>query len=781
MSTRKKNPKIKQNAPCPCKSGEKYKKCCKNKKVEEKQRAEVDKERLQEERDKLKTALSHQTSSPQGWSIDLKTGETTGNWESVQKAILEENKNVGEFAQKYLRPYREQKDETNVEIITKEFLKLDPYEQRYIIDRWNNEESYRSLIGIDENNRSEYEKLFESILENHHITKYEISYDINDSLQMFTHSRISGERDGKFSTFLPPLREHLSQMSKKKWNWLKERKGRKGSSHLYEIIQTSYLNDDIKLTKDEWEIINNICNEVESEFMNKKEEDNDEKFMDTFGVVSSTFSLSSDGAVSSGKSEGNDPDFQKALELSKIDHKAAALKAAALEAAALESAGALLEEIAEEKGAKDAKSAWREMKKKESKKKSRSRIYALKEAGKASERAAERASERASKRAAERAAAAIIIQKTARGKLDSKIYSKKKLAYSNPENFDTYEKKKHYMIAVLDVLGEIEEGNKKKSKSKPAPDLSEEEEMESEEKKAKKKVEEELFEEHIDELTYRIRSISKKFSDYLFVVVGGAAVKAHHLQTKKEGSTGTGHKTTDFDVKVYPKGGVISEDERKQWVAEARFKIFQQLKVWYESSSVGKNKEFKFSILKGARMVPGGAYTNYCEHHGTWREDLVQPLCVDPTVPIKVSLKTEEKFVPLLEFSFSPSETVNVGEDYTNMVMSGTSFPMNYLTINKLTQVLHENITKSGGFMARIDAKEPNVHRKKILSWFKQLNSLNAVERKSPDGETKGQGGTRKKYRKKYKTRIKKRNQKKKSRKRTKKKHRRKKRKSRKN
>ena len=369
MSTRKKNPKIKQNAPCPCKSGEKYKKCCKNKKVEEKQRAEVDKERLQEERDKLKTALSHQTSSPQGWSIDLKTGETTGNWESVQKAILEENKNVGEFAQKYLRPYREQKDETNVEIITKEFLKLDPYEQRYIIDRWNNEESYRSLIGIDENNRSEYEKLFESILENHHITKYEISYDINDSLQMFTHSRISGERDGKFSTFLPPLREHLSQMSKKKWNWLKERKGRKGSSHLYEIIQTSYLNDDIKLTKDEWEIINNICNEVESEFMNKKEEDNDEKFMDTFGVVSSTFSLSSDGAVSSGKSEGNDPDFQKALELSKIDHKAAALKAAALEAAALESAGALLEEIAEEKGAKDAKSAWREMKKKESKKK----------------------------------------------------------------------------------------------------------------------------------------------------------------------------------------------------------------------------------------------------------------------------------------------------------------------------------------------------------------------------------------------------------------------------
>ena len=32
------------------------------------------------------------------------------DWESVQKAILEENKNVGEFAQKYLRPYRGQKD-----------------------------------------------------------------------------------------------------------------------------------------------------------------------------------------------------------------------------------------------------------------------------------------------------------------------------------------------------------------------------------------------------------------------------------------------------------------------------------------------------------------------------------------------------------------------------------------------------------------------------------------------------------------------------------------------
>ena len=178
--------KIKPNAPCPCKSGKKYKKCCKNKKLVA---------RVEEKK----------TSSPkEGWSIDLKTGETTGNWKSVQKAMLEENKNVGEFAQKYLRPYREQKDETNVEIITKEFLKLDPYEQRYIIDRWNNEESYRSLIGIDENNRSEYEKLFESILENHHITKYEISYDINDSLQMFTHSRISGERDGKFSTFLPP-------------------------------------------------------------------------------------------------------------------------------------------------------------------------------------------------------------------------------------------------------------------------------------------------------------------------------------------------------------------------------------------------------------------------------------------------------------------------------------------------------------------------------------------------------------------------------------------------
>jgi len=153
---------------------------------------------------------------------------------------------------------------------------------------------------------------------------------------------------------------------------------------------------------------------------------------------------------------------------------------------------------------------------------------------------------------------------------------------------------------------------------------------------------------------------------------------------------------------------------------------------------------------------------------------------------------SKKKKVPLLEFSFSPSETLTEGRDYTkNMVMKLPDKelpPMNYLTLSKLTEVLHQNITKSGGFMERIRRGEPNVYRKKILSWFKQLNSLNAVESNSPEvygGETKGQGGTRKKYRKKYKTRrIKKRKRIKKSlfkKKRTKKKHRRKKRKSRKN
>ena len=118
------------------------------------------------------------------------------------------------------------------------------------------------------------------------------------------------------------------------------------------------------------------------------------------------------------------------------------------------------------------------------------------------------------------------------------------------------------------------------------------------------------------------------------------------------------------------------------------------------------------------------------------------------------------------------------------MIMPGTSVSMNYLTLRKLKEILHQNITARGGFMERIKAGEPNVYRKKILSWLKQLNSLHAVERRSPSpqgGEAKvssaaaDKGGTRKKYRKKYKTRRKSRRKKK----RTKKKRRRKNKKSR--
>ena len=126
------------------------------------------------------------------------------------------------------------------------------------------------------------------------------------------------------------------------------------------------------------------------------------------------------------------------------------------------------------------------------------------------------------------------------------------------------------------------------------------------------------------------------------------------------------------------------------------------------------------------------------------------------------------------------------------MEMPETSTPLNYFTLEKLKQVLKDNITKPGGFMARIAAKEPNVRRKKIFSWLKQLNSLNDAElrregapvrRSDGFGFELSVGGTRKKYRKKYKTRrIKKRKRIKKSRKRikksrkrTKKKHRRKK------
>tara|TARA_B110000444_G_scaffold260797_1_gene309279 strand:+ start:1570 stop:2871 length:1302 start_codon:yes stop_codon:yes gene_type:complete len=396
--------------------------------------------------------------------------------------------------------------------------------------------------------------------------------------------------------------------------------------------------------------------------------------------------------------------------------------------------------------------------------------------------------------------ASLIIQKTARGKLGRNIYSKNKLAYSNPENFDTYEKKKHYMNAVLDVLRKNKVPSEKDIEDAKKLGISYDKYMKIKNDKERKD-EEQLFESHIAELTEIIHLISDSMEEYLFVVVGGAAVKAHHLQTKQ--NKGTGHKTTDFDVKVYPIEEVISEDKREMWVAEARFKIYELLKDWYsEQSNISKKKKekFKFSILKGSRMAPGGEYINWCQHFDNWREDLNQPLCVDPTVPIKVSLMLTKKIVPLLEFSFSPDETLTEDRDYnTNMVMKlpGKELrPMNYLTLDKLTEVLHQNITKSGGFMERIRRGEPNVYPKKILSWLKQLNSLNAVElslegapvtRSDGLGLVVGVGGTRKKYRKKYKTRrIKKRKRikkslfKKKIRSflRTKKKHRRKKRKS---
>jgi hypothetical protein len=117
--------------------------------------------------------------------------------------------------------------------------------------------------------------------------------------------------------------------------------------------------------------------------------------------------------------------------------------------------------------------------------------------------------------------------------------------------------------------------------------------------------------------------------------------------------------------------------------------------------------------------------------------------------------------------------------------MHGTSVSMNYLTLSKLREILDENIIKGGGFLKRIADGEANVYRKKILSWLKQLNSLDKVVRVSPSpqdgsgggGESKAGGGkTRKKYRKKYKTRRKLRRKKK----RTKKKRRRKNKKSRK-
>ena len=298
----------------------------------------------------------------------------------------------------------------------------------------------------------------------------------------------------------------------------------------------------------------------------------------------------------------------------------------------------------------------------------------------------------------------------------------KKLAYSDPSVYSMhdFEKKREYMNAVLDIL----------RKGEGITEDAEDQE---------RNFEVELFENNKVKMTEIIHSISERFPQYLFVVVGGAAVKAHHLQTKKEGSKGTGHKTTDFDVKVYPRKKSISKDKSRKWVAEARFKIYKQIQVLlHVNKSMSKGKEF--DVLKGKRG------REVCDDVGekTWEEAEKRgeeyTLCGDPTVPMKVSLKTEKKFVPLLEFSFSSSETLSQDIDYINMIMPGTSFSMNYLTLSKLKEILHQNITARGGFMVRIEAGEPNVYRKKILSWLKQLNSLHAVERRSPSpqgGEAK--------------------------------------------
>jgi hypothetical protein len=319
------------------------------------------------------------------------------------------------------------------------------------------------------------------------------------------------------------------------------------------------------------------------------------------------------------------------------------------------------------------------------------------------------------------------------------------LSKINPKNLNTYQEKRDYVNAVLTVLRAKENITEVKEKDE-------------------RQEEEQLFDDSTVKITQMIHSISEKFPEYEFVVVGGAAVKAHHLQTKKKGSTSTGHKTTDFDVKVYPVGEVIPKDKRRNWVAEARFKIHSQLQLLLHMLN-SKNKE-EFKVLKGRRGVVS------CQAVGekTWEEagkrGEEHTICGDHTVPIKVSLKLQtKKMVPLLEFSFSPSEILTKDEDYTYMNMPGTDIPLKYLTHYKLAQILHQNITKNGGFMKRIEAGEANVYRKKILSWFKQLNSLNKMERENPLNAINPlnalSGGTRKKY----KTR---RRRKKKSRKRTK-------------
>ena len=231
-----------------------------------------------------------------------------------------------------------------------------------------------------------------------------------------------------------------------------------------------------------------------------------------------------------------------------------------------------------------------------------------------------------------------------------------------------------------------------------------------------------LFEKHKSEMASLVSFINNKDDiPFLFVVVGGAAVKAHHSTGRR-----AGHKTTDFDVKVYPLKP-ISEDQKGKWVAEARFKIYRELRLWSDIQRK-MSKEFKFDVLKGSRTEAEGRYTSYCEHRDTWQDDLEQPLCIDPTIPIKVSLETESKYFPLLEFSFSPSETLTKDKDYAKMQMPGTDVPLTYLTLQKLKEILKENITKGDGFLARIAAREPNVYRKKILSWLKQINSLQKVE-----------------------------------------------------
>jgi len=134
-----------------------------------------------------------------------------------------------------------------------------------------------------------------------------------------------------------------------------------------------------------------------------------------------------------------------------------------------------------------------------------------------------------------------------------------KLANSDPINLKTYQEIKDYMEAVLYVLRE-QEG------------------VSPEQEKNERTKSEGLFEDNKSEIASLVADISKKFDRFIFVVVGGAAVKAHHATESR-----TGHKTTDFDIKVYPTeelGYSVDSKEGKTWVARSRFDIFKALKTW---------------------------------------------------------------------------------------------------------------------------------------------------------------------------------------------------------